>query len=62
MEKKLWKNKKIKRSLGRAGMYLSQPARVDHMCNIKVGRKKKENFTRWEFRILVQERAMTIGH
>ena len=61
MYKKLWKNKKFKRSLGKLGMCLSQPTRVDHMCNKKVGRKKKENFARDGFRTLVQERLVTIG-
>jgi hypothetical protein len=28
---KLWGNKKFRRSMGRAGMYWSQPARVDHI-------------------------------
>jgi hypothetical protein len=32
MDKKLWMFENFRRSLGRAGMYWSQPTRVDHMC------------------------------
>jgi ribosomal protein S30 len=32
IDQKLWRNKKIKRSLGRASKCWSQPPRIDHMC------------------------------
>jgi hypothetical protein len=31
-DKKLWIFEVFRRSLGKAGMYWSQPVRVDHMC------------------------------
>jgi hypothetical protein len=40
-DQKLWVFEVSRRSLGRAGMYWSQPARVDYLCKKwRAGRKK----------------------
>jgi hypothetical protein len=42
MDQKLWMFEISRRSLGKAGMCWSQPARVDHMCKkVKAGRRMK---------------------
>jgi hypothetical protein len=39
---KLWRFEKFGRNLGRAGMYWSQPTRVDHMCKkMWIGGRRK---------------------
>jgi hypothetical protein len=44
MEQRLQGNKKFKRSLGRAGMCRSQPARVDHKYKKKWARGRRKIF------------------
>jgi hypothetical protein len=46
-DQKLWMFEVSRRSLGRAGMCWSQPARVDHLCKKwRAGRKKNQE--KWE--------------
>jgi hypothetical protein len=50
-DQKLWVFEFFRRSLGRSGMYWSQPARVDHMCKKwrvggnKNSKKKEQSLT-----------------
>jgi hypothetical protein len=42
MDQKLWMIENSRRSMGRAGMYCSQPIRVEHMCkNMWAGGRRK---------------------
>jgi hypothetical protein len=56
-DQKLWVFKVLRRSLGRAGMCWSQPARVDHMC--KYFGQEETKF--WEFRTPGRGRRATAG-
>jgi hypothetical protein len=58
-DQKLWMFEVFRRSLGRAGMYWSQLARVDHMC--KKWRAKKKKFKKRETESNRAKRQPTAG-